>query len=494
MKKYAVLVAVGLLLMVFGAEASEVTNVELSYRQGTTVARIDVDGQVRFTHATEIPKNGKPHRVIVDVLSATHELGAKTFQDVPSCVVSAVRSSQFSVTPEKIVRIVFDMSASPVYQVTSDDHSITLSFADKGAAQFSTWSTAAVVAGKTRQADPIVASAPAKAAPPATARTAVQKNKAIESDRQASLAANSGEAPAPAAKPVAKQPASTVTAAAPAAPTVPAPQLIGLSGKPADEPVSDKKRDRDEKPAAKPSAPKTTAPAVAKPALDEDTRKAKADDSAPAKPAARPAVKQPPVPSPVPSSKTKTELAETPKAPAKPAAPKAQPPAAKSQQALAAKVNKTDQKQAPAAAPKKTEVAQAPAAPAPRQTSRFRRDPGVSAKVKGTMVAEFPKRLVIKYKTRGQRDPFATLIDETRTHEGPIEQRIPNVEGLKLVGVIESGDGANRALFEDKEGFSYILKSGDKVRKGYVLRVEVDRVYFQVFEYGWSRTVALKME
>lgn len=109
------------------------------------------------------------------------------------------------------------------------------------------------------------------------------------------------------------------------------------------------------------------------------------------------------------------------------------------------------------------------------------------------MVAEFPKRLVIKYKARGRRDPFASLLDETRTYDSPIEQRIPNVEGTKLVGIIEAENGSNRALLEDKEGYGYILKSGDKVRNGYVLRVENDKVYFQIFEYGWSRTIALSI-
>ena len=61
------------------------------------------------------------------------------------------------------------------------------------------------------------------------------------------------------------------------------------------------------------------------------------------------------------------------------------------------------------------------------------------------------------------------------------------------VGIIEAGS-SNRALFEDKDGYGYILKSGDKVKNGYVLRVESDRVYFQIFEYGWSRTVALQIE
>ncbi len=110
------------------------------------------------------------------------------------------------------------------------------------------------------------------------------------------------------------------------------------------------------------------------------------------------------------------------------------------------------------------------------------------------MVAEFPKRLVIKYKAKNYRDPFETLIDETKTYNQLIERKVPNVEGLKLVGIIVSGGSDNRALFEDTEGYGYILKTGDKVRKGYVLRVEDKRVYFQIFEYGWSRTVALNID
>jgi hypothetical protein len=129
-----------------------------------------------------------------------------------------------------------------------------------------------------------------------------------------------------------------------------------------------------------------------------------------------------------------------------------------------------------------------------RQTARFRRTATASARMKSSLVAEFPQRLVIKYENMGYRDPFATLIDDTRTYDTPIEKRLANVEGLRLVGILENSTGDNRALFQDKRNFSYMLKAGDKVEKGYVLRVESDKVYFQVFEYGWSRTVALTFD
>ena len=127
-------------------------------------------------------------------------------------------------------------------------------------------------------------------------------------------------------------------------------------------------------------------------------------------------------------------------------------------------------------------------------TSRFRRSPTSPGKIKGTLVAEFPKRLVIKYRTGNNRDPFETLINDSKKYNNPVEKRVPNVEGLHLVGVIEAEGGANSALFEDKSGYGYILSEGDKVQNGYVLRVEYDRVYFQIFEYGWSRTFALNID
>ncbi|MCP4570532.1 MAG: hypothetical protein GY841_23355, partial [FCB group bacterium] len=242
-----------------------------------------------------------------------------------------------------------------------------------------------------------------------------------------------------------------------------------------------------------------------------------------AKPAASPAkaapkkVKKEKAPSPLPKSAPAKKLVSTPASAPKvtvasktqqpqkkaeqpkkkaPAPKKKAKPAGLGQKALAQKAaaDKPAKNVKPAAKPS-PKVAQKQEAPTKKKTatSRFRRS-AASNKIKGTLVAEFPKRLVVKYKSSRYRDPFKTLIDAARTQNVPVEQRIANVEGLKLVGIIESDGGSNRALFEDQEGYGYMLESGDKVRNGYVLRVETDRVYFQIFEYGWSRTVALKMD
>src|SRR5512140_551051 len=100
MKKFWLILA-GVILVAFStAFAAQVTNVSLSYQNGVTVARVDVEGTIRFAHQTEIPKDGKPDRMILDVLSAVHALPAKSFDNLPPCQITDIRTSQYSVTPE----------------------------------------------------------------------------------------------------------------------------------------------------------------------------------------------------------------------------------------------------------------------------------------------------------------------------------------------------------------------------------------------------------
>ena len=407
--------------------ASQVKNVELQYNDGFTTAVISIDGPVRFTHQTEEAKDGKPFRVIVDILSATHELGSKNFYKLPKCPIQAIRTSQFSTNPENIVRFVFDMDSERVYRIDTDNKSVTLYFSDKSTAKFVNWSSAQYIAEQKKQNTPVnVASVPKEEEQMAQVSTQPSKsstalNKSINEDRLASLGNTPSENKSPVSTPVVKP-----------------------------QPVVEKKIEN--------YGPEINQTQLAQAEADKKAQalaKAEADKKAQA-------------------------LAK----------------ADKKAQALAkAEADKKAQALAKAEADKKAQaLAQAEAEKKAKSTSRFRRNP-VSNKIKGTMVAQFPKRLVVKYKSQSYRDPFATLIDESKTYNNPIEKKIPNVEGLRLVGIIQAEQKSeNRALFEDNDGYGYILKTGDKVRKGYVLRVNSDKVYFQIFEYGWSRTVALNLE
>ncbi|MBI5266690.1 MAG: AMIN domain-containing protein, partial [candidate division Zixibacteria bacterium] len=185
--------------------ASKVTNIELSYENGETVARIDVSGPIQFTHQTVVPRDGKPDRVIIDILSATHELGGRVFEHVPPCPVTAVRTSQFAVKPEAVVRIVFDMKLAPVYQVEAKDRSVYIHFTDKSVTPFPTWSTA-----QSLKKPATTSTTRPKAQPTASVNTslpAAEVNVLAEKDRVESLvvsptstpivAAESGPEPTP---------------------------------------------------------------------------------------------------------------------------------------------------------------------------------------------------------------------------------------------------------------------------------------------------------
>jgi hypothetical protein len=443
--------------------AARVNNVELSHQDGVTIARVDVEGTIRFSHQTEIAKDGRPYRVILDVLSATHNLGAKNFLELPNSVVEHIRTSQYQVKPEKVVRLVFDMKGETPYRVQSDPKSVTLYFTDKSSPDFASWSSAAVVAAmngqKSKPPSPAMAQAPtsqpAKAEP---AKTVVEKNATIEKDRQASLSPatraqtpSSETAPAKAAK-------NTTELAQSKQPY--GPMLMAPADMPTQAPA---------KPTTSASSPSQT------PVVAQNPQPKVESKQPPGKPTTTSSVTPPAPKKPVVASVPKKE---TP-AQAAPSSSKEQPKAeSKTQKPQSPTVAKADQQDAKAAMKS--------------STSRFRRN--VDRKIKGTLVAQFPKRLVIKYKAAGRRDPFETLINDTKTVNNPIERRVANVDGLRMVGVIQGSDGANSALCEDKDNYGYILKAGDKVQKGYVLRVSGDRVYFQIFEYGWSRTVALNLE
>ncbi|MCD6248862.1 MAG: AMIN domain-containing protein, partial [candidate division Zixibacteria bacterium] len=191
MKSIATIAVIGLLLLVGLASASEVTNVEIKYQDGATVARIDVNGPIRFTHETEVPKNGRPDRVIVDILSATHELGAKEFLSLPACLITSVRTSQFAVNPEKIVRVVFDLTSTPLYRLESKDGAIVIVFENKDTREFKTWSSRKVVTSTKPVSKPSLgvksSSSPQKVSTEAKSTSTAKKNQAIEADRLASL-------------------------------------------------------------------------------------------------------------------------------------------------------------------------------------------------------------------------------------------------------------------------------------------------------------------
>jgi len=505
MRSFLTILCAATLLAAGSVYSSKVTSIKLGHADGFTVASIKVDGPVRFTHQTEIAKDGRPFRIIVDILSATHNLSAKTFENLPDCRITGIRSSQYSVKPEKIVRIVLDMKGESTYRIETHNNSVFLFVHDKESKHFAIWSS-----------DSYKKSAPAKkpavAAKPSSAKEEPANssfakiasiNKALDDDRKSSL--ESAES-----KPFiysrkepssAKKPGSEVSV-----PKVKKPSTINSKLKA--ETSTQKLATANKKPVTKKlvtkpsSLTKPTGSSV--PSTKKEATKTAKVTRKPSTPASKPAQSKPTQAKQVKSkdsgkSATESKLKKT-GLPVSPNQAKAGKLAKSSSRKSAQKATLAKNSNAKKSSANKkksskaTTVAKADKKVEKSSTARFRRSPAQSRKIKGTMVAEFPKRLVIKYKGKRYRDPFETLINETRISNSLVEKRVPNVEGLKLVGVLETAGESNRALFEDKDGFGYILSAGDKVQKGYVLRVDMEKVYFQIFEYGWSRTVALNMD
>ncbi len=117
--------------------------------------------------------------------------------------------------------------------------------------------------------------------------------------------------------------------------------------------------------------------------------------------------------------------------------------------------------------------------------------PRKAAKRPVTIKAAY-KRSRINYRSWGTRDPFGSLLKTGKGKQAFGLVKIPAVEDLKLVGILQDENG-NVALCEDTEGNGYMLGVGDKVRNGSVWKVTDSEVYFHISEFGWARTAKLRM-
>jgi hypothetical protein len=101
-----------------------------------------------------------------------------------------------------------------------------------------------------------------------------------------------------------------------------------------------------------------------------------------------------------------------------------------------------------------------------------------------------PTRTVLYYDDMARRDPFQPLVTGLRS--GFMTDELPDIETLRLVGVLHD-DHEPLALLENVEGFSYIMRIGDKVSTGALVAIQGNRAMFRVQEYGWSHVVALQL-
>ncbi len=527
MKKIALVIVLVLFLTPIIMAETTIDQLNLKRIHGETVLRIDASGPVQFNHQIKEAEDGKPFRVIIDLFPAVHRLGQKSYADLPQSVVTALRTSQFSSNPEKVVRVVLDLRKSAVYRIEKSGNYIFVYIPDTDAADFPEWTS---VQSKTSGSAPVLASSaksasetkPDRKSFTATGSMAPTREAAVKSKPETEIKPSDVKAEiAPQSKPSTKteipsQPETKTMAVNPviSPATDPLANVAVSKDEPTEavNPVPVNKYVRGEqsrfiehevaKVTAEPAPVAAPAPdlnsSVIATAAKEETKPAEVNP-APSDSAVVAVAPQKSGGTPLVSPSVNQKVVNT---IAKPDQPQPEQPkpsvvinpnAAKEDKAKPEDIYFDSNMVAGGGSPDDLPAIETPADSAAgiKPTSRFRREPAFPNKLKGTIVAEFPQRMVIEYAPGRFRDPFETLIDDTRRTDGPRENRIPDVETSRLVGILESVNGDNRALLEDMDGYGYILKSGDKVKKGYVDRIDPDKAFFQLFEYGWSRTIAL---
>ncbi len=431
-----------------------VENLHLFWQDGEIVLRTDVSGPFQFSHQIAKAEDGKPFRVLIDIFPAVHNLEQKSFVNLPPSIIQSIRTSQYSVEPEKIVRVVCDLKKESVYRIEKLGQSVFLYFPDKDNSNFPRWSSL----GDDQKS------------------TVKSVSEQAESKDSKSLV----KAP----KPEAKSAPPLEVSVGPESTYYKAQQSDMMEkewsqAEPSGQPVGQKQGEKS----------KTEKPPVSTQYARSNTATEKADNKkVPSKPKI-------PVDKRDKSQKPVTPTGDEFKAPSTPMV--LAPPGDNSPDQEKATASGEKQSKSEATSKKTAEVVSKPQKTeekASKSTSRFRRQPTLPTRLKGTIVAEFPTRMVIKYKQSLSRDPFESLIGEKKGSEEFGQKKLLDIETARLVGILQSASGKNRALVEDLDGYGYILKQGDRIKKGYVSKIYSDKALFQLFEYGWSRAQALHLE
>jgi len=476
------------------ATPNHINRLELTHEDDFTIVTIYGRSALKTVHQSVEAKEGKPFRIVVDCLPARHNLQNKNFTELPSSVITGIRTSQYTVNPEEVVRIVLDLSRTSIYRVDELDNKVKIYVSDPDTKSFATWSSTRTAKDAPKKADSKLAvvnqtlpvTGPAKTVTSVEEKpvTVAKAKPTSKSEKQKVVVVKDNankisETTSVAKAPVNNEPANQVKVenkiqTVHAKTTPPAPKYTV-----AKLPAPDAAMIYGPFPTVKPAPPVAQ---VTKPAVDQKKQKDQPQVLASADPQ-KDRSKTGPIPGRAPEMKVDEKHRQNPDQPTEKAstAPKTAPPT----QPRPVTIAQVDDNSEPVESVKAKKAA----------ASRYRRENAKSLRMKQTQVVEFPQRIVIKYSSSGLRDPFKTMIDEEVTGRGSfVSNRLPNIETLYLVGILKSGFGKSAALLEDIDGIGYILKPGDRIQNGYVSSIADEAVQFQINEYGWTRTVTRKMQ
>ncbi|RKZ01337.1 MAG: hypothetical protein DRQ10_02320 [Candidatus Hydrothermota bacterium] len=98
----------------------------------------------------------------------------------------------------------------------------------------------------------------------------------------------------------------------------------------------------------------------------------------------------------------------------------------------------------------------------------------------------YPRRSPYFYTSRYKRDPFA----KPKIKAPP--DTLLDVNGARLVGIVET-PGGRVAVVKAANGRGFVLHTRDLVKNGIVSEIGKDYVIFTISDYGFTRTVVLKL-
>jgi hypothetical protein len=524
-----------MLLVVNAAWGSgRIENISLKKEGDFTHVTIYGDKSFEFIHSTEEAKDGKPYRLIIDCKDMVFGLPQRDFKEgIPSGIIEAIRTSQFQVTPERVVRIVLDLKGPVVYKVveTGSDNEATVAILTTQEPDFRTWQ-----AVKEDQKEE--KSQQAKRKDTQTSISSIKTTSKTEAEAKESVALlptshesfNLTFPETTVVKPIQKGEVFRKAVSYPDTGET-APALSGVPNLPhEDKPVvltqalSDKKNteeniNKEEKVSllGQQKAGLPTTELSPKVSPEQITRQAKSSSGqAEVKKMEVKASEQDVLSSsaksvPKPTSQTKIE--ESPSSSKEglfeQTSPKRQMgPFPKEKSSVAEKTEKTKMTETKTKTATETEkkkniptdvgttvqkgigaVLGTKAASANESDSLLEGSPLIQNPQQSAL-GLIPSRKIITYNPETRRDPFLPLTDKEQMNFGAAP--LPRFENLKLVGIIRDKLG-NQALLEDEIGFGYILKSGDQIKNGYVMSIEDNKVVFHVEEYGGYQIMTLEL-
>ena len=423
-----------------------IDNISLMKVGDYTQVSVCGDKPFELTHFIEEAKNGKPYRLVMDCHNMVFDLPQHKFREgLPPGIIHAIRTSQYQVTPEKIVRVVLDLKGTVVYKVkeTGKENQATITILTTREPDFKQW-------------------------------MAVKENKRDSEDGRAKHADE----------------VTTITQ------TVTLPELgtpIGVSpGGASEQTVSLPKQE-----VKSTKTQKAVGDVLSSNKTDAaSTTPTRTSESQPQVFSSHQAEKVKQVSAPRTISYSSVPLGPYWKEKTSTEEKKIQKTDLVNTETPNATDTETDKKQMQAADLGNTLKRGIGAVLGTEGVSAHESDtlaPGGVMTIQNPLQADLgivPSRKLISYHPETRRDPFLPLTEREDMRFG--EAPLPRFENLKLVGIIRDSAG-NQALLEDEIGFGYILKNGDRIKNGYVLSVEENKAVFQVEEYGGYKTMTLEL-